>query len=180
MIDEINITILKRATDLTVSPQLVALDAAGDTAAITASLTPADSTDIISFSSNNTNIATVDSSSGLLTGVSKGITTVNVYAKENEETANSSSENLVKVVMVSVDSQCLYGDVNGNEAVNVEDVSAVQKHMADVESIVGDYLVLGDVNGDGRLNISDATFLQRYAANFENCGNSGKTYGTTE
>lgn len=174
---KITITVLeKHATGVTISPQLVALEAVGDNAIITASLVPNDSTDTIRFSSNNTNIANVDSVSGEVIAMAKGITTVNVYVEE-KDTSNIS---IVKSVMVSVDTDCRYGDANGDGIITIEDISAIQKHTANINSICDDYLALSDINDDGSINVSDATLLQMYLVNYNKCGNAGKIYGTIE
>ena len=57
-------TVLQRATKITVTPTEINLKAVGDTAVITATKTPATSTDIVRFSSSNSFIASVGKRSG--------------------------------------------------------------------------------------------------------------------
>lgn len=59
------------------------------------------------------------------------------------------------------------GDVNGDGYVNINDVTQIQRHLAEMEQLEGIYLHAAEANQDGTLNISDATTLQRYIAGYE-------------
>jgi uncharacterized protein YjdB len=74
------------ATGISVAPTTVSVDV-GDTTAITATLTPANATDHVTWTSYDPTIATVDSD-GVVTGVSAG--TVNIVGKARAFTAASS------------------------------------------------------------------------------------------
>lgn len=52
-----------------------------------------------------------------------------------------------------------YGDINGDGALNVEDVVLVMRHILNLESLSSDQLELADVNGNGAVNIQDATLI---------------------
>ena len=58
------------------------------------------------------------------------------------------------------------GDANGDGSVNINDVTAIQRHLAQLEQIEGIYLYAADANQDGTLDISDATSLQMYIAEY--------------
>lgn len=58
------------------------------------------------------------------------------------------------------------GDANGDDNININDVTAIQRHLAQLEQIEGIYLYAADANQDGTLDISDATSLQRYIAEY--------------
>lgn len=61
----------------------------------------------------------------------------------------------------------LLGDVDGNGNVDIRDVTALQRHLAEMEPIVDEYLILAaDANCDGSLDISDATTIQMYLAEY--------------
>ena len=60
----------------------------------------------------------------------------------------------------------LLGDTNGDGRVNVRDVTAVQRHLVELEKLEGAYLIAADTNCDGELDISDATLLQMYLAEY--------------
>ena len=61
----------------------------------------------------------------------------------------------------------MIGDANGDGKVNVCDVTAIQRHVAEVELLTGACLFNADVNGDGEVTIDDATHLLRYLAEFD-------------
>lgn len=58
------------------------------------------------------------------------------------------------------------GDANGDGAVDVRDVTAIQRHLSEYELLAGIFLEAADVNRDGRVSIEDATDLQEYLAEF--------------
>lgn len=59
------------------------------------------------------------------------------------------------------------GDANGDSFVNINDVTHVQRYLAEAENIEGIYFYASDVNRDGFVDISDATTLQMYLAEYE-------------
>ena len=60
----------------------------------------------------------------------------------------------------------LSGDADANGKVNVNDVTTIQRHLADVEPIWWPAVSCTDLDGDGSVTISDATILQRRLAEF--------------
>ncbi len=61
----------------------------------------------------------------------------------------------------------LIGDADGNGKVNVNDITAIQRHLAQVETLTGTCLANADANCDGEVDINDATLLQMYLAEFD-------------
>ena len=59
------------------------------------------------------------------------------------------------------------GDTNLDSSINVHDVTAIQRHIAELAIIDDKLLAVADANGDGVVTIDDATFLQTYFAEFE-------------
>lgn len=58
----------------------------------------------------------------------------------------------------------LCGDANCDGAVNINDATAVQKYVANIE--VTDFSYdQGDVDADGKISIKDVTLIQKYTAN---------------
>ena len=57
----------------------------------------------------------------------------------------------------------ILGDVNLDGKVDIRDVTAVQRHVAEYKLLTGDALIAADITGDG-LDISDATYIQCYLA----------------
>jgi hypothetical protein len=59
--------------------------------------------------------------------------------------------------------KCLIiGDTNLDGKITITDVTAIQRHLAELELFSDEQLVLADANGDGIINIIDATHLQKY------------------
>ncbi|MBR3772414.1 MAG: Ig-like domain-containing protein [Clostridium sp.] len=94
-------TVLQRAKSITADAELY-LGAVGDTATIKAVKAPATSTDVVRFYSADKTIATVGATSGKVTAVKEGKTTIKVYSKATKATANSSKNNKVATVEVFV------------------------------------------------------------------------------
>lgn len=59
------------------------------------------------------------------------------------------------------------GDVNLDGNINIKDVTAIQRHLADLGAFSKEQLAAADTNGDGKVDINDATHLQRYLAEFD-------------
>ena len=59
------------------------------------------------------------------------------------------------------------GDVNGDGRITISDVTAIQRHIAELNILSGAALLAADTNGDGVINITDATHFQKYLAEFE-------------
>lgn len=58
------------------------------------------------------------------------------------------------------------GDADFNGVVNVNDVTAIQRHVAEFELLNELQVKAADVTGDGELTVADATYLQRYLAEY--------------
>ncbi len=61
----------------------------------------------------------------------------------------------------------LLGDVNLDEKINIKDATAIQKHLAKLESLSAEGLEVADFKADGKLNIKDATAIQKFIAKME-------------
>ena len=58
-------------------------------------------------------------------------------------------------------------DANGDGYVNINDVTAVQRHLSELEALQGICLLAADVNQNGTQEIDDATHLQAYLAEYD-------------
>ena len=58
------------------------------------------------------------------------------------------------------------GDANGDGYVNVNDVTAIQRHAAELEPLEGICFHAADIDGDGDVSVDDATELQRFLAEY--------------
>lgn len=59
------------------------------------------------------------------------------------------------------------GNVNGDSYISIGDVTAIQRHIAELDTLEGISLLAADINSDGAIEIDDATALQMYIAGFE-------------
>lgn len=59
------------------------------------------------------------------------------------------------------------GDANLDGKVNINDVTAIQRYIAEFENLNRPALVLADVNHNGTVSIDDATTIQRYLAEYD-------------
>ncbi|MDD6646130.1 MAG: RICIN domain-containing protein, partial [Oscillospiraceae bacterium] len=123
----------------------------GDTSEITAS-----GQGTISYTSSNTDVATVNSS-GVIMGISAGKATITVTATGNNNYNESS-----KTFTVFVKNSYLLGDVNGDGVISIADATTLQKYLANIVDFDDEQLAVADTNGDGSVSISDATQIQKY------------------
>ena len=49
----------------------------------------------------------------------------------------------------------------------MQDVTAIQRYLADINILTIKQLGAADTNGDGEINIADATHVQMYLAEFD-------------
>lgn len=78
--------------------------------------------------------------------------TAEVYAKENGFT------------FIPLDITYNLGDVSDDGEVSIDDVTLIQKYLADVSSFTDTQKTFADVNGDGDVMIDDVTMIQKYLA----------------
>ena len=57
--------------------------------------------------------------------------------------------------------------MNGDENINIYDVTTIQRYLVELETFIENQLALADTNGDGEVDIADATYLQMYLAEFD-------------
>ena len=77
-------------------------------------------------------------------------------------------------VPASAASTYIRGDANGDGIVNINDVTAIQRHLAELEAFKSKQINAADVNGEG-LDISDATAIQMYLAEYDDPYKIGTT-----
>ena len=59
------------------------------------------------------------------------------------------------------------GDINGDDMVNVSDVTMLQRYLADMCDLYDEQRAIADTNADGSIDILDATYLQMYLAEYD-------------
>ena len=62
--------------------------------------------------------------------------------------------------------QFILGDVDGVDNVNINDVTAIQSHLAEINTVEGVFLLAADANQDDIVDISDATAIQMKLAEY--------------
>ncbi len=67
-------------------------------------------------------------------------------------------------VIPKLEGGVLFGDVNGDNNVDVLDAAAIQKHASGISELNSDQLAAADVNGDGNVDVLDAADIQKFAA----------------
>ncbi len=67
-------------------------------------------------------------------------------------------------VMAANETGVTLGDVNGDNSVNIKDVTLIQKVIAKLVEEPENFLLTADVNCDNTVNIKDATIIQKYIA----------------
>lgn len=60
-----------------------------------------------------------------------------------------------------------FGDTNADEIISISDVTSIQRHIAQLETLDGIYLKAADVDDDGIVNIVDATAVQKFIAELD-------------
>ena len=60
------------------------------------------------------------------------------------------------------------GDANLDGRIDIRDVTAIQRHVSELETLSDAELAAADTNGDKTVNINDATHLQMYLAEYDN------------
>ena len=56
------------------------------------------------------------------------------------------------------------GDLDGDDAVTVEDVTVLQRYLSEFTELTEEQLALADADGDGKVNVKDVTHMQRQIA----------------
>ena len=64
----------------------------------------------------------------------------------------------------SLQPSVLLGDANGDGVVDISDVTAIQMHIAEIDTLDELHQLAADVNGDGVVAIDDASILQLFLA----------------
>ena len=119
-----------------------------ETDTLTATVTPNDAVNkLLEWTSSDPSIATVDQE-GLVTAVAEGTATITAAATDGSGVSASCS--------VTVKQKNKRGDVNGDDKVNVSDVTTLVNMIL---GVIPKDEARADVSEDGRVNVSDVTAL---------------------
>ena len=72
--------------------------------------------------------------------------------------------NNVATGIITVGSDQLYGDVNGDGLVDIDDALLIARYDAQLVTLTEQQLAVADVNGDGSVDIDDALLIAQYDA----------------
>ena len=60
-----------------------------------------------------------------------------------------------------------FGDVNGDGKINIDDVTDIQKYIANMIDFTEEQVTLADVDKNGKVSIDDATLIQKHLAGMD-------------
>lgn len=87
------------------------------------------------------------------------------YEGNNVQLWSRNYSNAQKIDIMKVELQI--GDTNLDGNIDIRDVTAIQRHLVELEPFNGEQLAVADTNADGEINIADATHLQMYLAEYD-------------
>ncbi len=68
-----------------------------------------------------------------------------------------------KLSSVSTNKVVMYGDVNFDGRINVNDATLIQKYAADLVNFNAEQMVAADVDGDGCISVNDANLINKFS-----------------
>ena len=86
--------------------------------------------------------------------------TIYAYATSNEKESSNPVSTVIKIDDIN------YGDVSGDNKVDVTDATLVQMFAAEFTDLTAAQKKAADTNHDGKVDVTDATMIRRYAAEF--------------
>ena len=87
-----------------------------------------------------------------------------IYGKEGSYAQTYANKESIPFVAVA---DTAIGDANGDNKIDVNDVTAIQRFFAEYEDFTPAQLAAADTDGNGVVDINDATHLQRYLAEYD-------------
>ena len=81
---------------------------------------------------------------------------MNTYAGTAEQT----------IYTFNIKKTVVKGDINGDGVLDIQDITLLQRHLAEYVTLTESQLIAADVDGDGEVNINDATAMQRILAEY--------------
>ena len=104
--------VLRRAKSVSADVETLYLNP-GETYTLKATLSPATSTDVITFTTGDTAVASVGATSGTVTAKAVGTTWIRIYAKATKGTANDDNSNRMATVSVIVQEPPISAEITG-------------------------------------------------------------------
>lgn len=113
----------------------------------------------IIYTSSDESVVTV-SNTGVVTAVGEGQAVITVEALGN---SNYNPDTTKIIVFVSA-SHNILGDVNSDGKISIDDVTDIQKHLANMVEFTKEQVSLADVDKNGTVSIDDVTLIQKHLA----------------
>lgn len=88
---------------------------------------------------------------------------VTIHCRYDSAAFSYACDNNIPCVLLD---QGVMGDVNGDGCIDISDVTAVQRYVAELEPLDGIHLLAANVNQDSEVDIIDATDLQKFLAEY--------------
>ena len=99
-----------------------------------------------------------DSVNYIVNGAFSGCPNLTIYGKKGSYAETYANNNHIDFTAFEI------GDVNFNNAIDIKDVTEIQKSLVGLTELSDEQLAAADVNGDGKVDINDVTRLQMYLA----------------
>lgn len=101
--------------------------------------------------------------------IDANVTTTETYLPAGDyeayiEAYNYFEKRTSNVVSFTVQSQDLLGDVDGDGKISIDDVTDIQKHLANMVDFTKEQVSLADVDKNGTVSIDDVTLIQKHLA----------------
>ena len=147
-------------TDITLNKESVTLTAGGSET-ITATIAPTNATNKnLLWTTSNSAVATVNN--GVITAIGAGDATITV------KSADGSVTKTISVKVNAVVETIIYGDINEDGKVNINDLIKLRKNLAGLETLSVNGNKSADVNKDGKVNMNDLIKMRKHLAGLEN------------
>jgi hypothetical protein len=119
---------------------------------------------MILYINQGTNGAEFWSNMGTKSTLTAGNTYVLRVGGEDITTSDTGTNKVYYEYEFTPESDIVLGDVDGVKGVNINDATAITKHVAGSALLTGNNLLAADVDGVKGVNINDATTVTKYVA----------------
>ncbi|MBP0984843.1 MAG: Ig-like domain-containing protein [Oscillospiraceae bacterium] len=146
------IDVCLRATSITPSESEIYLTDIGNTAELSVTMTPSNSTDIIRYFSDNKDVATVTQKTGVVTAEGEGTATITIYSKRTAASEADDEGNATASVKVTVGKFLSSVSARTDQTIEV-------KFTQEVNSLTADDLILQEASETTWMKIKSVTKL---------------------
>lgn len=90
-----------------------------------------------------------------------------IYGYTGSAAETFANEKGINFISLGGDITKLLGDVNSDGKISIDDVTDIQKYVANMLSFTEEQKLLADVDKDGKISIDDVTLIQKHLAGLE-------------